>query len=109
MSFDPVGKIQDLWTFGEYGDVNPSISDASTYTFLDPDTMKQRFSAEIEGCFLYSRHWSPMNRYLADALAAMEGTEDCSVTASGMGAITGALLQLCGAGDEIVASRTVYG
>jgi methionine-gamma-lyase len=62
MNFDPVGKIQDLWTFGEYGDVNPSISDASTYTFLDPDTMKERFSAEIEGCFLYSRHWSPMNR-----------------------------------------------
>jgi methionine-gamma-lyase len=109
MSFDPVGKLQDLWTFGEYGDVNPSISDASTYTFLDPDTMKERFSAEIEGCFLYSRHWSPMNRYLADGLAALEGTEDCSVTASGMGAITGTLLQLCGAGDEIVASRTVYG
>ncbi|HEX5339700.1 MAG TPA: aminotransferase class I/II-fold pyridoxal phosphate-dependent enzyme [Gammaproteobacteria bacterium] len=109
MNFDPVNKIQDLWTFGEYGDVNPSISDASTYTFLDPDTMKERFSSEIEGCFLYSRHWSPMNRMLSDALAAMEGTEDCSVTASGMGAITGTLLQLCGAGDEIVASRTVYG
>lgn len=109
MTFKPVNQIQDLWAFGEYGDVNPSISDASTYTFLDPDTMKERFSSEIEGCFLYSRHWSPMNRYLSDALAAMEGTGDCTVTASGMGAITGTLLQLCGNGDEIVASRTVYG
>ncbi|HET7922576.1 MAG TPA: aminotransferase class I/II-fold pyridoxal phosphate-dependent enzyme [Gammaproteobacteria bacterium] len=109
MKFDPAGKLEDLWSFGEYGDVNPSISDASTYTFLDPETMKARFSSEIEGCFLYSRHWNPMGRYLADALAVLEGTADCSVTASGMGAITGTLLQLCGAGDEIVSSRTVYG
>lgn len=107
--FDPAGDIQDLWVFGEYGDVNPSISDASTYTFLDPETLKERFSEEIEGCFLYSRHWSPMNRYLSDALARLEGTADCGVAASGMGAITATLLQLCGSGDEIVASRTIYG
>lgn len=109
MQFDPVNRIQDLWVFGEYGEVNPSITDASTYTFLDPHTLKERFSSEIEGCFLYSRHWTPMNRYLADALARMEDTEDCQVTASGMGAITATLLQLCGAGDEIVAGRTIYG
>lgn len=109
MKFDPASKIQDLWVFGEYGDVNPSISDASTYTFLDPHTLKERFSQEIEGCFLYSRHWSPMNRYLSDALSRMEDTQDAAVTASGMGAITGTLLQLCGAGDEVVASRTIYG
>ena len=107
--FDPAGRIQDLWVFGEYGDVNPSISDSSTYTFLDPVTLKERFSQEMEGCFLYSRHWSPMNRYLSDALARMEDTEDCAVAASGMGAISGTLLQLCGSGDEIVSSRTIYG
>ncbi|MGD8378287.1 MAG: aminotransferase class I/II-fold pyridoxal phosphate-dependent enzyme [Gammaproteobacteria bacterium] len=109
MSFDPTHGLQDQHVFGEFGGVNPSITDSSTYTFLDPDTMKRRFGEEIEGCFLYSRHWSPSNRFLADALASMEGTEDCQVTASGMGAITSTLLQLCGAGDEIVASRTVYG
>lgn len=109
MNFDPASKIQDLWVFGEYGDVNPSISDASTYTFLDPETLKERFSSEIEGCFLYSRHWSPMNRYLSDALARLEDTGDCAVTASGMAAITGTLMQLSGMGDEIVASRTIYG
>lgn len=109
MKFDPASGIQDLWVFGEYGDVNPSISDSSTYTFLDPDTLKERFSHEIEGCFLYSRHWSPMNRYLSDALARLEDTQDAATAASGMGAITATLLQLCGAGDEIVASRTIYG
>jgi methionine-gamma-lyase len=39
----------------------------------------------------------------------MEGTESASVTASGMWAITSVILQICSAGDEIVASRTIYG
>jgi methionine-gamma-lyase len=50
-----------------------------------------------------------MNLYLGQALAAMEGTEAANVSASGMGAITPVLLQLCSAGDEIVSSRTIYG
>ncbi len=107
--FDPTRGIQDFLVFGEFGDVNPSITDSSTYTFLSPDTMKELFEHEIEGCFLYSRHWNPTNKYLARALAAMEGAEAAQVTASGMAAISCTLLQLCSAGDEIVASRTVYG
>jgi methionine-gamma-lyase len=39
----------------------------------------------------------------------MEGTETANVSASGMGAITPVLLQLCDAGDHIVSSRTIYG
>jgi methionine-gamma-lyase len=39
----------------------------------------------------------------------MEGTESANVAASGMGAITPTLLQLCGNGDHIVSSRTIYG
>ncbi|MBP6100689.1 MAG: aminotransferase class V-fold PLP-dependent enzyme, partial [Flavobacterium sp.] len=49
------------------------------------------------------------NLYLDKALAAMEGTESANVSASGMGAITPTLLQLCGMGDHIVSSRTIYG
>lgn len=109
MTFDPASEIQDHQVFGEFGEVNPSVTDSSTYTFLDPATLKTRFAEDIEGCFLYSRHWTPINRVLADALARMEGTEDAQVAASGMGAITSVLLQLAGQGDEIVASRTIYG
>jgi methionine-gamma-lyase len=107
--FNPADNIQDLQYFGEYGGVNPSITDSSTYTFLRAGTMEGVFEGEIEGCYLYSRHWNPSNRYLSMALAEMEGTENASVTASGMGAISCAILQLCNAGDEIVASRTIYG
>ena len=108
-NFNPADKIQDLQYFGEFGGVNPSISDSSTYTFLSAKTMFDTFEGNAEGCYLYSRHSSPMNLYLAKALAAMEGTENANVSASGMGAITPVLLQLCGAGDEIVSSRTIYG
>lgn len=59
--------------------------------------------------FLYSRHWNPTNKYLAQALAKLEDSEDAIVTASGMGAISCAILQLCSAGDEIISSRTIYG
>jgi len=109
MKFDPASNIQDLTQFGEYGDVNPSVTDSATFTFMQAKTMLETFQGEAEGCFLYSRHWNPSNKYLADAMAAMEGTEAAWVTSSGMGAITSALLQLCDAGDHIVASMTTYG
>jgi len=109
MSFKPADAIQDLQYFGEFGGVNPSISDSSTYTFLTAKSMSDTFEGTTEGCYLYSRHTSPSNLYLAEALAAMEGTEAAHVTASGMGAITPVILQLCRAGDHVVSSRTIYG
>ncbi len=109
MSFDPANNIQDLQYFGEFGGVNPSISDSSTYTFLSAKTMFDTFEGNAEGCYLYSRHSTPSNLYLGQALAAMEGTETATVAATGMGAITPALLQYCGQGDHIVSSRTIYG
>ncbi len=107
--FDPSTEIQDYLVFGEYGDVNPSITDSSTYTFLSPEKMKELFDHEVEGCFLYSRHWNPTNKYLADALARLEDSEAALVTSSGMSAIVCSILQICNTGDEIISSRTIYG
>lgn len=67
MTFDPSSKLQDYLVFGEFGDVNPSITDSSTFTFMTPEKMKEVFDHEIEGCFLYSRHWNPINKDLARA------------------------------------------
>ena len=71
--------------------------------------MFDTFEGNADGCYLYSRHSTPSNLYLGEALAAMEGTETANVSASGMGAITPVILQLCGAGDHIISSRTIYG
>lgn len=109
MEFNPADNIQDLQYFGEFGGVNPSISDSSTYTFLAAKSMIDTFEGNLEGCYLYSRHSSPSNLYLGQALAAMEGTEAANVSASGMGSISSVLLQLCSQGDHIVSSRTIYG
>jgi len=109
IKFDPATQIQRLENFGEFGGVNPSITDSSTFTFMTAKTMLDTFHGEVEGCFLYSRHWNPSNKNLSDAMAAMEGTEGAWVTGSGMGAITTVLLQLCNAGDHIVTSVTTYG
>ena len=108
-NFKPANSIQDLQYFGEFGGVNPSISDSSTYTFLSAKTMFDTFEGNAEGCYLYSRHSTPSNLYLGEALAAMEGTETANVAPSGMGAITPTILQFCQAGDHIVSSRTIYG
>lgn len=109
MTHKPADRIQDLQNFGEYGGVNPSIADSSTFTYLKASTMQAVFEGEQEGCHLYSRHTNPSTSYLCEALAGMENTEAAYVAASGMGAITSCTLQICKSGDEIIASRTIYG
>ncbi len=106
---DAITRLYDLLQFGEFGGVNPSVTDSSTYTFLNPDDMTETFLGHTQGCFLYSRHWNPSNKFLADALAALENTESAWVTASGMAAITCAILQICNSGDHLITSVTTYG
>jgi len=108
---------QELWKirreFGEHGGVSPSISRSSTFTVMDPAIMPDIFKGlrgpEKGGYFLYSRHFNPTVEILNRELAAMEGTEAAICTASGMAAISCALLQICGKGDHIVSSDIIYG
>lgn len=112
--FDPEQTLSETRReFGEHGGVTPSISRSATFTVMDPETMPEIFGGvrgpEQGGCFLYSRHFNPTVDILARYLSAMEGTEFAVCTASGMSAISCTLLQLCGSGDHIVSSNTVYG
>ncbi|PID38392.1 MAG: cystathionine beta-lyase [Proteobacteria bacterium] len=99
--------------FGEHGGVCPSVDRSSTFTVMDSATMPEIFSGlrgpDKGGCFLYSRHFNPTVDVLARYLAALEGTEYAACTASGMAAISSAILQICRSGDHIVASDTIYG
>ena len=49
MKFNPAKAIHDLQQFGEFGDVNPSITDSSTYTFLEGKTMEDTFHGKMKG------------------------------------------------------------
>ena len=105
----PADSIQDIQYFGEYGGVNPSIADSSTFTYMAGKTMEMVFGGEREGCYLYSRHMNPSTGYLAEAIANIENTAAAHVSASGMGSISSTIMQLCKSGDHIVSSRTIYG
>ena len=105
----PANIIQDLQFFGEFGGVNPSIADSSTFTYLAGKTMEDVFEGSQKGCYLYSRHTNPSTSYLGKALAKIEYTTGSILSSSGMAAITTTLLQLCNSGDEIICSRTIYG
>lgn len=109
MKFDPAVEVQKIMNLSPFDGVNPAISDSATFAFSRGDVMTDTFEGKTEGCFLYSRHWNPTNHGLADALAAMEGSEAGWVTGSGMAAITSTVLQLCNCGDHIVSSNTTYG
>ena len=107
--WSPADKIQDLQFFGEYGGVNPSIADSSTFTYLSGKTMGDVFEGTREGCYLYSRHTNPSTSYLSKAIAEMEGMKGAIISSSGMASITNTILQICNYNDEIISSRTIYG
>jgi len=98
--------------FGEHGGVNMSIEASTTFTVIDPETMPDLFEGRKgpdKGCYLYGRHFNPTVYNLGRQMAALEGTEAGYCTASGMAAISAAILGLCNAGDEVVAANAVYG
>jgi cystathionine gamma-synthase/methionine-gamma-lyase len=71
------------------------------------DLMKVLSWDELEK-FHYTREHSATPRHLEERLAALEGSEDCVVTASGMGAVSAVLFTLLGAGDHLVAPEICY-
>ena len=110
---DPIEDLAHLrHEFGEHGGVNMSIEASSTFTVIDPETMPELFQGRKgpdKGCYLYGRHFNPTVYNLGRQMAALESTDAGYCTASGMGAISGVILGLCNAGDEVVASNAVYG
>lgn len=80
----------------------------SSYTFDDADQMAALFNEEEEG-YIYSRYANPNVTELGQKVANLEGTESFWVTASGMAAIFSTFGALLSAGDEILASRSVFG
>jgi methionine-gamma-lyase len=89
------------------GSVAPPIYQASVFAFESAEEGAEIFSDEREG-YVYTRWGNPTLTSLERKLAALEGGEDALVTASGMAAVTTALLTLVESGDHIVCSKGVY-
>jgi O-succinylhomoserine sulfhydrylase len=81
-----------------------------TSCFVHPDaaTAARRFANE-EDAFVYSRFSNPNVTIMERRLAAMEGTESCIGTGSGMGAILLMFLSLLKSGDHVICSQSTFG
>ena len=81
-----------------------------TSSFVQPDaaTAAARFANEEEA-FIYSRFTNPTVTMFERRLAALEGTEACIATSSGMSAILLTAMALLKAGDHVICSRSVFG
>ena len=92
----------------EHGETSEALFLTSGYTYDDAATVAARFAGEAEG-MTYSRLQNPTVAMLEERIALLEGAEACRAQASGMAAMTAALLCQLSAGDHLVAGRAAFG
>jgi O-succinylhomoserine sulfhydrylase len=92
----------------QWGENSEALFISSSFVHPDAATAAARFANEEEA-FVYSRFTNPTVTMMERRLAALEGTEACIGTASGMGAITLLVLGLLKAGDHVICSHSVFG
>ena len=84
------------------------IYQTTSYVFKDAQQAEDRFALKDAG-YIYSRLTNPTQDVLEKRLAALEGGTAALAVASGAAAVTYAILNIAGAGDEIVSASTLYG
>ncbi|GGB75158.1 O-succinylhomoserine sulfhydrylase [Henriciella pelagia] len=92
----------------QFGETSEAIFLTSGYAYDSAEQAAARMAGEEEG-FVYSRYANPTVRMLEERLALLDGAEACRVTASGMGAISSAMIAPVGAGDRVVAASALFG
>ncbi len=84
------------------------IIQSTTFKYDTSEDMGKLFDLEAEGYF-YTRLQNPTNDYVAAKIAELEGGTAAMLTSSGQAANFFALFNICGAGDHIVSSTSIYG
>lgn len=92
----------------QYGENSEALYLTSSFVHPDAATAAARFANEEEA-FVYSRFSNPTVTMMERRLAAMEGTEACIASSSGMSAILLLCLGLLKAGDHVICSQSVFG
>jgi methionine-gamma-lyase len=88
--------------------VGTSIARTANFTFANTEEMK-RWAEGKSSAYIYTRYGNPTLAIAEGKIAALEGAEAAIVAASGMAAISSALLSILKAGDEVIATRALYG
>jgi len=95
-------------THGRSGPVAPEIVRSSTFTFSAAAEMK-RWAEGKSSAYIYTRYGNPTLAIAEEKIAALEGAEAAVVAASGMAAISSALLAVLSSGDEVISTAQLYG
>jgi methionine-gamma-lyase len=90
------------------GALDTPIYQSTTFVSADSDEMAAVYGEEKFG-YMYTRYGNPTLRALEQKIAALEGGEAALPFASGMAAISSAILGYVKAGDHVVAARSLYG
>lgn len=106
--FDTLSLHAGHWPDDAHGSRAVPIHQTTSYMFKDTRHAAALYNMEVGG-HLYTRISNPTVAVLEQRLAALEDAVAATATASGMAALTSALMTLCSQGDHIVASAQLYG
>lgn len=93
----------------QYGEMAEAIFLTQGFVYPTAEAAEARFVKAGEDEFIYARYGNPTTRMFEERIAALEGTEDAFATASGMAAVSGALMSMLRAGDHVVSARALFG
>lgn len=93
----------------QYGEMSEAIFLTQGFVYDSAEQAEARFIEVGPDEYIYGRYANPTVRMFEERIALIEGTEDAFATASGMAAVSGALISLCKAGDRVVAARALFG
>ena len=92
----------------EFGETSEAMYLTQGFVYDSAEAAEARFAGDEEG-YIYSRYGNPTVAMFEQRMCALEGAEAALATASGMGAVSAALLCQLKAGDHIVAARALFG
>jgi O-succinylhomoserine sulfhydrylase len=92
----------------QFGEMSEALFLTQGYIYPSAEECEARFSGKIPG-YVYSRYSNPTMSMFEQRMAALEGAEAARSTATGMAAVTTALMGLVKAGDHIVAAKALFG
>jgi O-succinylhomoserine sulfhydrylase len=95
-------------TRSNHGETSEAIFMTQGFVYDSSEAAEARFKGETDG-FIYARYGSPTNDMFEKRMCMLEGAEDARATASGMAAVSAAILCQLKAGDHIVAARALFG
>ena len=95
-------------TRSHHGETSEALYLTQGFVYDSAEAAEARFKGENPG-FIYSRYANPTNDMFEKRMCLMEGAEDARATASGMAAVSSALLCFLKTGDHVVAARALFG